>query len=144
MEFASLTHPPQGPIVTRRLQIAGLACIMVLSCLSSARTQDNTAASTTSDHELSSGQWRARVEASRKASENFVARALSSSRDNFNDDFDPDKERARMSEERVLNDDTLRSGDIISTRKGLFVFKGGDPERARQPGDFVPLGTVHR
>lgn len=141
MEFALLTHPPQDSIVTRRLQIASLACLMVLSCLSSARTQDNAAASTTSDHELSSGQWRARVDASRKASENFVARALTRSHDDFNDDFNPDKELARMSEERVLNDDSLRRGDIISTRKGLFVFKGDDPERARQPEDFVPLGS---
>ena len=40
--------------------------------------------------------------------------------------------------ERVLNDMTLRRGDIVVTDKGSFVFIG-NAEEDRMPGDFVPV-----
>jgi hypothetical protein len=49
---------------------------------------------------------------------------------------DPD----RVATDRVLNDDSLQHGDIISTKNGLFVFKGRN-DRERREGDFVALPT---
>ena len=44
----------------------------------------------------------------------------------------------RVATERVLNDDSLQRGDIVSTKNGLFVFQGrGD--QPRRTGDFVAL-----
>ena len=48
------------------------------------------------------------------------------------------KERELREWERVLTDPSLQPGDIFSTSKGIFVFKGrSDVERRRE--DFVPL-----
>jgi hypothetical protein len=44
----------------------------------------------------------------------------------------------RLASERVLNDDSLQSGDIVSTDKGLFIFKGRS-DQERSFSDFVPL-----
>jgi len=38
----------------------------------------------------------------------------------------------------VLTDDSLQRGDIVSTDRGLFIFKG-QPDRERRSDDFVPL-----
>ena len=49
-----------------------------------------------------------------------------------------DEEVAREASQRALEDDSLRYGDIVSTDRGLMVFKGrslGTPS----PDDFVPL-----
>ena len=49
-----------------------------------------------------------------------------------------EKVAEKIATERVLNDDTLQPGDIVSTDKGLFLFRrrlGMDG----QQGDFVPL-----
>jgi hypothetical protein len=44
----------------------------------------------------------------------------------------------KIATERVLNDDTLQPGDIVSTDKGFFLFRGrsGTDE---QTMDFVPV-----
>jgi hypothetical protein len=39
--------------------------------------------------------------------------------------------------DRVVNDPTLRQGDIVSTGHGFFVFVGRDEEH--QSSDFRPL-----
>lgn len=44
----------------------------------------------------------------------------------------------RQASERVLNDMTLRRGDIVVTDRGSFVFIGNADED-RMPGDFVPV-----
>lgn len=46
----------------------------------------------------------------------------------------PDK----VATQRVLNDDTLQPGDIVSTDKGLFVFRGRFGADG-QATDFVPV-----
>jgi hypothetical protein len=48
------------------------------------------------------------------------------------------EEEDREASGRVLNDDSLQPGDIVSTNKGPFVFKGR-PDRERGNGDFVTL-----
>ena len=47
---------------------------------------------------------------------------------------------ARIATDRVLNDDSLQRGDIVSTQKGLFVFQGRSDQPRRQE-DFVALPT---
>lgn len=44
----------------------------------------------------------------------------------------------KIATERVLNDDTLQPGDIVSTDKGLFLFRGRSGTEG-QSADFVPL-----
>jgi hypothetical protein len=43
--------------------------------------------------------------------------------------------------ERVLNDESLQSGDIVSTNKGLFVFRG-NPDHERR--DTVLIAVTPR
>jgi hypothetical protein len=40
--------------------------------------------------------------------------------------------------ERLLNDDSLQRGDIVSTKKGMFVYQGR-PDQPRREQDFVPI-----
>jgi hypothetical protein len=47
---------------------------------------------------------------------------------------DMDEEASR----RILEDDSLAPGDIVSTRQGLFEFRGS-PDRERKPDDFVRI-----
>jgi hypothetical protein len=45
---------------------------------------------------------------------------------------------AIVATERLLNDESLRNGDIVSTKSGLFVYRGhGDLPRRSE--DFVPV-----
>ena len=48
------------------------------------------------------------------------------------------QDKARVASERVLNDDSLQPGDIVSTNKGLFVFRGSADQPPKSE-DFVPL-----
>jgi hypothetical protein len=84
------------------------------------------------DATLTREQWQQRVEAARRRSEDFVANARTQMADPS--PFDQSENEAA---DRAANDPTLRPGDIISTRRGLFVFTGRDEEH--RPGDFQPL-----
>ncbi|MCK1396177.1 hypothetical protein [Bradyrhizobium sp. 1] len=44
----------------------------------------------------------------------------------------------RIATQRVLSDDTLQPGDIVSTDKGLFLFRGRSGADG-QSTDFVPI-----
>lgn len=48
------------------------------------------------------------------------------------------KGQAEIASDSVISDSTLQPGDIISTTKGLFVFRG-PLDRDHRPEDFVPL-----
>jgi hypothetical protein len=48
------------------------------------------------------------------------------------------EEIAERNSKRVLEDDSLLPGDIISTDQGLYQFQGS-PEGDRKPGDFVRI-----
>jgi hypothetical protein len=48
------------------------------------------------------------------------------------------EDEARIASERVLNDDSLKPGDIVSTDKGLFVFRGSADQPPKSQ-DFVRL-----
>jgi len=45
---------------------------------------------------------------------------------------------AEEASRRILEDDSLLPGDIVSTNRGLLRFQGSS-ERARSPDDFVPV-----
>jgi hypothetical protein len=84
--------------------------------------------------EVSREQWRERVEEAKRRSKQFSVERGASPQISGS----TVEEEERAASERILNDDSLRSGDIISTNKGLFVYTGR-PNQERYPSDFVPL-----
>lgn len=86
--------------------------------------------------EISREGWRERImEARRRARETAIERRESPQLYVVAPE-DPE----RVATERVLNDDSLQRGDIVSTKKGLFVFQGRS-DQGRREGDFVALPT---
>jgi hypothetical protein len=84
--------------------------------------------------EVSRQQWIERVqEAKQRAKDAALDHRLHPER------YTPSPEdKARIASERVLNDDSLQPGDIVSTSKGLFVFHGSADQPPKSQ-DFVPL-----
>jgi hypothetical protein len=76
-------------------------------------------------------QWQQRVEAARRRSEDFVANARTQAPSPPSDLLETE------ASDRVVNDPTLRHGDIVSTGRGFFVFIGRDEEH--QSSDFLPI-----
>jgi len=81
---------------------------------------------------LTREQWQQRVEAARRRSADFVANARTQT--SSPPPTDPLETEAS---DRVVNDPTLRHGDIVATDRGFFVFVGRDEEH--QSSDFVPI-----
>jgi hypothetical protein len=110
----------------------------ILDCRSFSQAQEDVAASAADDGllqpELSRNAWRQRIEdAKRRATE--VARERREHPELYIPiPEDPDL----VATERVLNDESLQTGDIVSTNKGMFVFRGRTDQPRRQE-DFVPL-----
>lgn len=112
------------------LLICSLAWIPV-SCLAE---EPSASSGDTPDWQLSLHSWRQRVEDARRRTDEFVAEARSRQRETspLMDD------QAKAIDDRLINDDNLQPGDIISTSKGLLVFVGrGDSPRT--PDDFQPV-----
>jgi hypothetical protein len=84
--------------------------------------------------DMSRDQWRERVAEARRRARQFALEHRG------HPGFDPPSiaDEERMASERVLNDDSLQQGDIVSTNKGLFVFKG-QSDQERSESDFVAL-----
>lgn len=81
-------------------------------------------------------QWQQRVEAARRRSEDFVANARTQA-----PPPPPSDPLETEASDRVVNDPTLRHGDIVSTGRGFFVFVGRDEEH--QGSDFLPIPKRH-
>src|SRR5689334_16875709 len=64
-------------------------------------------------------QWQQRVEAARRRSQDFVANARAQTPPPPSSDS-----LETEASDRVVNDPTLRHGDIVSTGRGFFVFVG--------------------
>lgn len=85
------------------------------------------------DQILSREQWRANVEEARRRIDQMRREGRS---------FSPPAQSAadarREMSQRVLEDDSLRPGDIVSTDQGLLIFKG---RSSSEPGlnDFAPI-----
>jgi hypothetical protein len=84
--------------------------------------------------DMSREQWRERVaEAKRRARQLALENR---SRTMYRPPSAADEKR--IASERILKDDSLQWGDIVSTNKGLFVFKGRS-DRERRDSDFMSL-----
>lgn len=110
----------------------------VIDCGSLAQAQEDVAASATDDGplqpEISRNAWRQRIEDAKKRARE-VAREMREHPELYMPiPEDPDL----VATERVLNDESLQTGDIVSTNKGMFVFRGRTDQPRRQE-DFVPL-----
>jgi hypothetical protein len=84
--------------------------------------------------DMSRDQWRERVAEAKRRARKFALEHRG--RPTFDTPSIADEER--MASERVLNDDSLQRRDIVSTNKGLFVFRGR-PDQERRESDFIVL-----
>jgi len=86
------------------------------------------------DAALTREQWQQRVEAARRRSQDFLANPRQQT-----EAPSPHDQREAEAANRIVNDPTLRQGDIVSTGRGLFVFIGRDEEH--RSSDFFPMPT---
>jgi hypothetical protein len=91
--------------------------------------QERATADTT---QMSRGEWQAHVKASRERLD-----LMRRERKSFVAPPPSQDEIAEAASKKVLND-TLVPGDIVSTTRGLFRFRGS-PDRERKPEDFERL-----
>ncbi|WP_271621587.1 hypothetical protein [Bradyrhizobium sp. CCBAU 51745] len=87
-----------------------------------------------SEPELTRDQWRQRIDEARQ-------RAKEASREHREHPElykpvpeDPDL----VATERILNDESLQRGDIVTTKKGTFIYQGRS-DQPRREQDFVPV-----
>lgn len=111
-----------------------LCAFTALPCIAQDAAKDGTAAAAV-PAEMSRQKWRDRVQEARKrAKEDARDRRLHPER------YAPtQKGDARAASERVLSDDSLQPGDIVSTDKGLFVFRGSADQPPKREDFVVPL-----
>jgi hypothetical protein len=87
-----------------------------------------------SEPEVSRDEWRQRIEDARRR-----AKEVSRERRDNPELYKPVPEDPDLvATERLLNDDSLQRGDIVSTKKGMFVYQGR-PDQPRREQDFVPI-----
>lgn len=87
-----------------------------------------------SEPELTREEWRQRIEDARRRGKE-VARE----RREHPELYVPVPEDPEIvATERVLNDESLQRGDIISTKKGMFIYQGRS-DQPRREQDFVPI-----
>lgn len=108
---------------------AGFAALCVLVwAVTPGAAQD---AATDDEPRLSREEWLATVEAARRRIDQMRRERKS---------FLPSpQDEAEEASRQVMEDESLQLGDIVSTSKGLFRFKGR-PGSSPKSGDFVPLG----
>jgi len=100
------------------------ASLSIGCCAQESATVDTT--------QMSREEWQAHVKASRER-----LGLMRRERKNFVAPLPTQDEIAEAASKRVLEDD-LRPGDIVSTKAGLFRFRGS-PDRERKPEDFERL-----
>lgn len=87
-----------------------------------------------SEPEVSRDEWRRRIEEARRR-----AREVSRERRENPELYKPIPEDPdRVATERFLRDDSLQRGDIVATKKGMFVYQGRS-DQPRRDQDFVPV-----
>jgi hypothetical protein len=122
--------------------MASWIAVLLVTALLAASPRDCFAEDTpqaTPDHPadlLTREQWQQRVETARRRSEGFLANARTQAQSS-----PPPEPLQTEASERVVNDPTLRPGDIVATDRGFFVFVGRDEEH--QSADFVPVPKRH-
>lgn len=84
--------------------------------------------------EVTRDEWRHRIEDARRR-----AKEVSRERRDNPELYKPVPEDPDVvATERLLNDDSLQRGDIVATKKGLFVYRGRS-DQPRGDQDFVPV-----
>jgi len=87
-----------------------------------------------SEPELTRDQWRQRIEDARQR-----AREVSRERREHPELYKPVPEDPDLvATERILNDESLQRGDIVTTKKGMFIYQGRT-DQPRREQDFVPV-----
>lgn len=115
------------------LVVTGLLSASPWRCFAQTTDQDT---QVLPDATMTREQWQQRVEAARRRSEDFVANARTQTPPPPTSDF-----LETEASDRVVNDPTLRHGDIVSTGRGFFIFVGRDEEH--QSSDFLPIPKRH-
>jgi hypothetical protein len=111
-----------------------LLCALVLPPCIAQDEPEGASATNEAQPEVSRQEWMERVqEAKQRAKDAALDHRMHPER------YAPSLgDKARVASERVLNDDSLQPGDIVSTDKGLFVFRGSADQPPKSE-DFVPL-----
>lgn len=87
-----------------------------------------------SEPEPSRDQWRQRIDDARQR-----AKEASRERREHPELYKPVPEDPDLvATERILNDESLQRGDIVTTKKGMFVYQG-QTDQPRRKQDFVPV-----
>jgi len=87
-----------------------------------------------SEPEPTRDQWRQRIDEARQR-----AKEASRERREHPELYKPVPEDPDLvATERILNDESLQRGDIVTTKKGTFVYQGRS-DQPRREQDFVPV-----
>ncbi|SCB27034.1 hypothetical protein GA0061098_1004221 [Bradyrhizobium shewense] len=87
-----------------------------------------------SEPEVTRDEWRQRIEDARRR-----AKEVSRERRDHPELYKPIPEDTDLvATERLLRDDSLQRGDIVTTKKGMFVYQGRS-DQPRRDQDFVPV-----
>lgn len=127
----------RAPALCTALCYAGLLAIMLLSgsriCLGQESRDPPTIEEDTTP-EISREEWRMRIQQARKRAKDVALdRRLNPQRY-----LPPPEDPDIAATERVLRDESLQHGDIVVTKKGLFVFRGRS-DQPRSDADFIAL-----
>ena len=134
---------PKGPLNSSSLNRYIGALLVIISAIgdhwlsiSGALAQDASGiAPVSSPVNMDRAEWQERVENAKRRAKQFALKHQGRSVN-----LPSVEEREQVATERVLRDDSLQRGDIVSTNKGLFLFKG-QPDQERHESDFVPLSS---
>lgn len=133
-QTAGYSGAPVKAIVAAAVGLAAyIAC--PLSCL--AQTEPEPSLSDylpPTEPEVTRDEWRQRIEDARRR-----AKEVSRERREHPELYKPIPEDPDLvATERLLNDDSLQRGDIVATKKGMFVYQGRS-DQPRRDQDFVPI-----
>jgi hypothetical protein len=152
-DFSCFKGPPYGwragpkAMVWHTLTVCALvSCLQIgRECLAQSAPEDPGVESPVAESpifeqvpsEPSREEWRERVEAARQK-----AREIALERRNHPELYVvPEEDPERIATDRVLSDQSLQPGDIVSTKKGLFVFRG-HPDQPRKTSFSYRLGSL--
>jgi hypothetical protein len=126
---ASGTRADRYTVYMKRvLTFIAMASLMTASvnCPAQDRSSDDPS-------QISREEWQAQIKAAR---ERLIA--MRREHKSFAPRTPTPEERAEEASRRILEDESLMPGDLVSTNRGLFRFEG-PPERERRPEDFVRI-----
>lgn len=141
MRTARRDRLPNGAwrLAGRAAALVTIAGALGLGLANSARAQSEPGPSLSDylppkEPEVSRDEWRQRIEDARRR-----AKEVSRERREHPELYKPVPEDPDLvATERLLRDDSLQRGDIVTTKKGMFVYQGRS-DQPRRDQDFVPV-----